>query len=260
MNSIKKPETVITLVNTAALLGASIYFYRKINNLELELNKHSEHLTLTVKKVKEIANTKKHIAVLANAIKEVNQNLGTQTRDIGFLKEICKYQNDQISELQSALKSVKEDIEIKLKDNPHIPSITYRQQFPQQFPQQGYPQQLPPQQQLPQQFPQQGGSLIDLNGQRESPTRFPQQFPQQQFPPQGYGQQQFPPQGFAQQQFPQQGYPQQQQFSPQAFSPQQGYPQQQQQTNYSFEEDDDAAIETVRRARQKSNDPLDALF
>jgi len=273
MNSIKKPETVITLLNTAALLGASIYFYRKINNLELELNKHSEHLTLTVKKVKEIANTKKHIAALANAIKEVNQNLGLNSQNIDFLKEIVKFQNEQIGELQEVILTLKEDLEFKLKNNPHIPRIMYQQFQPQQQ-----------RQYLPQ---QQRESLIDLNYQKESPPR-QQGYPPQQpgYPPQQSGyppQQHFSPpqqQGYPPQQHfsppQQQGYPLQQQgYSPQqqGYSPQQqgyppqqqGYPPQQQgyppqQPNYSFDEDEDAAIEAVRRSKQRSNDPLEGLL
>ena len=35
MNNLRKPESVIALINTASLLGISIYFYKKINNLEL---------------------------------------------------------------------------------------------------------------------------------------------------------------------------------------------------------------------------------
>ena len=90
MNNLKKPERVITLINTAALLGASIYFYRKINNLELELNKHSENLTSTIKKVREIIVYKKHFATLGDAIKKLNNSIIFQNRDIEILKEIVK--------------------------------------------------------------------------------------------------------------------------------------------------------------------------
>jgi hypothetical protein len=139
MNSLKKTETVVTLFNTAALLGASIYFYRKINNLELELNKHSEHLTSTVKKVREIAIYKKHIAILGNAIKELNNSVASQNRDIETLKELVKIQSNQINELQMLvhknLKGEKEEaIEIKHKDNPYLQALNpyYQQNFRQQ--------------------------------------------------------------------------------------------------------------------------------
>jgi len=274
MNSIKKPETVITLVNTAALLGASIYFYRKTNNLELELNKHSEHLTLTVKKVKEIANTKKHIAALANAIKEVNQTIGVHSQNTDFLKEIVKFQNEQIWELQKVVLTLKEDLEFKLKENPHISRIMYQQQYPPQV--RNQPSYHPQQPQQPR------GSLIDLEYSRESPPRQPgygqpqplpgqSQYgsPQPQYsPPQGqYGQPSYgqPPQNGYNPPPQQTGYPG---YAPPpqmyAQSPQQtGYPgggYNQQNSNYSYEEDEDAAIDAVRRARQRSNDPLDGLL
>ena len=145
MNSLKKPETIITLVNTAALLGISIYFYRKTNNLESELNKHSEHLTSTIKKVKEIANTKKYIAQIANAIKELNNYSAVANRDIESLKEIIKFQNSQIQELQTFILSLRPEDnknDFKLKENPHIFAINpFHRGFPQTFPQQGqFPQ------------------------------------------------------------------------------------------------------------------------
>jgi len=231
MNSLKKPETVITLINTAALLGASIYFYKKTNNLELELNKHSEHLTLTVKKVKEIANTKKHIATLAEAIKKLNFSLGNQNSEIESLKEIVKYQNNQITEMQKFILEMRDEEnknEFKLKENPHINSILYRpyqQGFPQQ--QQGFPQQ---QQGFPQQrqgFPQQqqGYQQIRQPIRNDSMIDFGSQY------------QQASPQGYNQQRYQQQGY-----------------------YEDSGIDDEDAAIDAVRRARQQNNDPLDGLL
>jgi len=129
MDSFKKPETVISLFNTAALLSASIYFYKKINSLEVELNKHSENLTSTVKKVREIGIYKKHIAVLGNALKELNSALGSSYRDIEVLKEIVKYQANQIDELKTGITKLDPDnkIEFKLKENPHLRSLSYYQ-------------------------------------------------------------------------------------------------------------------------------------
>ena len=275
MNSLKKPETVITLINTAALLGASIYFYKKTNNLELELNKHSEHLTLTVKKVKEIANTKKHIAVLADAIKKVNYSLGSQDNEVETLKEIVKYQNSQIIELQKFILEMRDEEnknEFKLKENHHIQNILYRSNY-----QQGTPQRI----QQPQNFQGQGFQQPQQQSQNfrqpqqpqnfRQPQQFQQQFQQQQpqqfQQPQNY--RQLPPRNdslidleFSQrnQGHPQQNYPQQN-FQ------QQNYPQQNfQQPGFSQSYDDDgiddedAAIDAVRRARQQQNDPLDGLL
>ena len=129
MDNLKKPETVIGLINTAALLGATFYFYRKTTNLEVELNKHSENLTSTIKKVKDLYLTKKHIATLAGAIKNQNNVLDISSRDIEILKEIIRVQASQITELQnlfSTLRLKDNDIaEIKLKDNPQLRIIAF---------------------------------------------------------------------------------------------------------------------------------------
>ena len=286
MNSLKKPETVITLINTAALLGASIYFYKKTNNLELELNKHSEHLTLTVKKVKEIANTKKHIAALADAIKKLNHSLGSQNNDIEMLKEIIKYQNNQIKELHTFVLSLRDEEnkeEFKLKENPHIQYIMYPSYQNQNYRQQ-VPQRQPQQQMNPRQYNQGYQQPRPESNQGYSPPRsennqgYPQGHPQ--------GQQNFqngnqlpPPQrgeslidlGFKEQQsyspqprYPQQGAYQQMNQGYYQNSPQQGYNQPMNQGyQESYDEgidDEDAAIDAVRRARQQNDNPLSGLF
>lgn len=109
MDNMKKPETIISIVNTAALLGASIYFYKKINNLELELNKHSEHLTSTIAKVTEIAKTKKHLAQVVSAIKDLNNQVGLNRKDVDTLKQIVSFQANQISELQKLILNVRNE-------------------------------------------------------------------------------------------------------------------------------------------------------
>ena len=257
MNSLKKPETIITLVNTAALLGISIYFYRKTNNLESELNKHSEHLTSTIKKVKEIANTKKYIAQIANAIKELNNYSAVANRDIESLKEIIKFQNSQIQELQTFILSLRPEDnknDFKLKENPHIFAINpFHRGFPQAFPQQAFPQQgqnqmaqgQMGQQQMGQQqmaqFPQpMQGQLLQPSqmnqgqmnqgqmnqgqmnqGQQMRQLPNPQQFPGNQFAPPS-------PQPVVQQmnQFPGNMNAQQQQFPSQMNAQQQQFPSQ----------------------------------
>ena len=158
MDSLKRPETVISLINTAALLGASIYFYKKINNLELELNKHSEHLTTTVRKVKEMTIYKKHIAALGNAIKELNGAVGNSYRDVENLKELVKYQSNQISELHAILSKLEIEEkapEFKLKENPYLRNLQYQQpQFQQQRRQPGQQRQQHQSFQQSQQFQQ----------------------------------------------------------------------------------------------------------
>ena len=182
METLKKPETIFTLANTAALLGASVYFYRRINGLEQELDKYSEHLTSTIKKVKEIQIIKQHVKQLAQAIRELNNTTGAQKNELAYLRNLSSFQKNQIEELQAQAKEL--GGECKLTQVPFQSQVN-RYTQPQA---QGYAQQ----QAQPQGYAQQQAQ--------------PQGYAQQQAQPQGYGQQQVQPQGYGQQQAQPQGY------------------------------------------------------
>ena len=240
---LKKPETVGILVNTATILGASIYLYRKIGVLEQELNKHSENLTLTIKKIKDIQITKKHIAQIANAIKKLDEMTNIHSGELYSIKDVIRFQAQQIQELQSSLKELhEEDHNIKLVDNQYIRSLNnHFQRFQQQY---GNSQQY--------------GQFRKQYGQ----PQMNQQYAQQQ-----YGQPQMNQQ-YAQQQYgqPQMNQPQmnqpQQYGQPQMNQPQQQYNQQSQPVNQSqnfsgslldftdMEEDVESHVDAVRKAQQ----------
>lgn len=108
MESLKDTRTMITIGNTAALLIIALYFYRRTKALEEEsiknteeINKLSEHLTSTVKKLRELQHLPKNISTLVNAMKELNVNVGNYSNEIKSLKSIIELQSNQIKELQS---------------------------------------------------------------------------------------------------------------------------------------------------------------
>ena len=106
MDALKKPETIISLTNTAVLLGASSYFYRRINGLEEDLDKYSEHLTNTIRKVRDMQITKQHVKQLAGAIRELNNIMGSQRNEISYLKDLTSYQREQLKEIQGQTKEL----------------------------------------------------------------------------------------------------------------------------------------------------------
>ncbi len=270
MNNLKKTETVITFINTAALLGASIYFYRKINNLEQELNKHSEHLTSTVKKVREMVIYKKHIAILENAIKKFNFTLEYQNRDIETLKEIVKYQSNQITEIHSFIKSLKgeEPLEIKWKDNVHLQPLLYPQQNFRQIQNDnfgGYQQSNFNQRNFNQQQAMNQGYQQNMNQQGYQQQAMNNQGFNQGMNNQGFNQGMNNQGNFNQRNFNQQGYNQgyNQGMNNQGYNQgmnEQGYNQRRNQ--FDENEDEDATIDAVRRARanQQNEDLLGGLF
>lgn len=116
METLKKPETIISLINTTALLGVSVYFYRRINGIEQELVKHTEHLTSTIKKVKEMQVVGGHVKQLAGAIRDLNGIMGAQKNEISLIRNFVDYQQNQIDELQGHAKE--SGAELKLTQHP----------------------------------------------------------------------------------------------------------------------------------------------
>ena len=125
MESLKDMRTIITIANTAALLGISLYFYRRIKILEDEVNKHSDemnkqsnHLASTVKKLRDIQHVSKNISQLAAAIKDLNFIINTCTNEIKSLHSVVELQRNQINELQSYIipKNIKSNLS---QHSPH---------------------------------------------------------------------------------------------------------------------------------------------
>jgi hypothetical protein len=112
METLKKPETIITLINSTALLGVSVYFHRRINTLEQEMAKHSGHLTSTINTVKDMQITKEHIKQLAHAIRELNGTAAAEKNEIAGLKSALLFQNNQVKELQKEAKESNADCEL----------------------------------------------------------------------------------------------------------------------------------------------------
>jgi len=54
METIKKPEVLLTAGNTVAIVGVSIYFYKQISAIKTELAELTEHLKTSVKKFADI--------------------------------------------------------------------------------------------------------------------------------------------------------------------------------------------------------------
>nr|QBK91406.1 MAG: protein of unknown function DUF1664 [Pithovirus LCPAC302] len=254
METLKKPETVITLINTAALLGASVYFYRRINVLEQEIDKHTEHLTSTIKKVKEMQVTKEHVKQLAGAIRELNNIIGGQRNEIIQLKHFSNFYKEQIKELQESTTGL--GGEVKLTKIPVISPVQfhprnrynqsqgYNQPLQQGYNQsQGYNQPLQQGYNQPQQRYNQSQQGLGFNEQFEKQNR------------QGFNMNSQPSFGFnSNQTFQQQnnsGYNQDQFYHPAQDLIDLNL------MNNPEEDDIDSEIEAVRRARQNTNTGLE---
>jgi uncharacterized coiled-coil DUF342 family protein len=107
MENLKDPGTIITLTNTAVLLGVSIYFYRQIKFLEAQVNKQSDtisdqsgHLTQTIKKIGDLGHMGKNMTKLAEAVKSLNSEVKNCHKMIQSLTQTVNQQKQQINQLQ----------------------------------------------------------------------------------------------------------------------------------------------------------------
>lgn len=255
MESLKKPETIITLINTAALLGAVVYFYRRISNIEEKIDTHGEHLTSTIKKVKEIQLTKKHIEQIVAAIKSSNGKINFHSSEIQRFQQSNTIQDEQIKELQEIISGKLEEIELKHTSNPHLSPYNYnnyRSEWSDSYANNpGYNSNI-----QPQHYPRQNNSPIPPQAQqvqRHQPQQY--QNPQAQYQPPQPQQYQNPQAQYSSNRPPQQYQPQ--------YPPHQPQPQYSQPSPLihfdnnlqSFSEEDvDNTIDAVRRARALQQD------
>lgn len=100
MDSLKDIKSIIAIANTAALLGVSIYFYRRLKQIDAEMATQSSHLKSTIKKVRDMQIMNNHISKLAAAIKDLNAVVANCTNQNAQLQNIIQSQQREIAELQ----------------------------------------------------------------------------------------------------------------------------------------------------------------
>jgi len=77
MESLKRPEMIISVATNTVLVGTIIYFYRQENLLQEELSVLKDNLATTIKKVQDMQKDTQvngqHILDIANAIRQLNE-------------------------------------------------------------------------------------------------------------------------------------------------------------------------------------------
>lgn len=101
MESFNDVKTIVTVLNSASLLGITLYFYNEIKKIKETCNTQSQHLTNAIKKIQELQHSTNHISQLASAIKQINIVAGNMSNDIKKINNSINTQNNKISYLQS---------------------------------------------------------------------------------------------------------------------------------------------------------------
>jgi uncharacterized protein (UPF0335 family) len=131
METLKDSRTIVTIVNTAALLAVALYFHKQLQLMKEQSTTQSIALAATIKKIPEVQLIEKHIQQLATAIKNINGVLsayGTETRN---LKGVIEFQQNQIAEMQVYIKKQGGNISFEQPmygmNRPQVPSQPYYQ-------------------------------------------------------------------------------------------------------------------------------------
>ena len=114
MESLKHPGTVISTVSLVGLLGTSAYFYKKIGDLEEELNKFSDVVIRMDRTVNQEESTKAQLESVTGAVRKFGQTLAE-------VKEMLDGINLATTENERKIRAIierlaEEDIEVDLKN------------------------------------------------------------------------------------------------------------------------------------------------
>lgn len=76
MESAKQPATIISLANSIGLVGVTVYFYKQLALMQVQLAQLNTHVSTAIKELDALKKTGPHIQQLGQAIGELNTGLG----------------------------------------------------------------------------------------------------------------------------------------------------------------------------------------
>jgi len=107
METIKKPEMLLGVSNTVAIVGLGIYFYKQLAAIKTDLEELTEHLKTSVKKFSDIQKETVPREEMVNVLNALNQKVETTQKglekvggsdDIELLEEALESLSDALNE------------------------------------------------------------------------------------------------------------------------------------------------------------------
>jgi hypothetical protein len=78
METLRKPETIISVTSAVALIGSIVYFYRQMKSLREDLEDLNEKFKATINKIPDFSGFTDNIVQVSNAIKQLDHALQAQ--------------------------------------------------------------------------------------------------------------------------------------------------------------------------------------
>jgi hypothetical protein len=115
MDSLKHPGTIISTVSLVGLLGTSAYFYKKLGDLEEELNKFSDVVIRMDRTVNQEESTKMQLESVTSAVRKFGQTLGEMKEVIDGINAATKENERKIKAIIERMAEEGMDVELKKK-------------------------------------------------------------------------------------------------------------------------------------------------
>ncbi|QIN54250.1 putative membrane protein [Cedratvirus kamchatka] len=113
MDSLKHPGTIISTVSLVGLLGTSAYFYKKLGDLEEELNKFSDVVIRMDRTVNQEESTKTQLEAVSGAVRSFGRTL-SEMKEILDGVNLATMENER--KIRAILeKMAEENMEVDLK-------------------------------------------------------------------------------------------------------------------------------------------------
>ena len=106
MDTIKKPEMLLGVGNTVAIIGLGIYFNKQLATIKTELTELTEHLKTSVKKFSDVQDTtitRNEVATVLNGLNKKVEATEKKLETVG--------QSDDLELLEEALETLSELLE-----------------------------------------------------------------------------------------------------------------------------------------------------
>lgn len=128
MDSFKKPEMILSIANTLAIIGISAFGYKKVSAVEDDLKTTKEALAAMIKKVGELTVTCAKMEELLNTVKQLDSTVRNKEKNINRIIKESSYTAEDLDDLRALMavvvKSLKENgFDIKLKEPEPEPEI-----------------------------------------------------------------------------------------------------------------------------------------
>ena len=125
MESLKRPEMLLSTANTAGLIGITIYFYRQIEIIKTEMTKISSHVSNLAKKLNEVQQGNQQIPQLGQAIENINSNISYINHTMNETPTF-----DDIDNMEASLQAIVKALAAESGIDVQLPSTNVRPPTP----------------------------------------------------------------------------------------------------------------------------------